>query len=1034
MSTAQKTSLALRENAETTHESAERPHEAILRNFDTRARAEAQKKPEGFAENAREIISGIGETTKAVAQEAVRFVKENKGVIITGAAIALAAYGLKKLFFDGEKSEAAETREGFWGWIKKFLGIGAMGAGIGLSANLVGKLLGGDLNAGISWAAGKIKKFGANKVRDALELTGLSKENIDKIMAGTEKASEALAHPLETLKEQAEKLRNTLAEHGISTDWLPSAEKIWDSVKDNKELIAKGATAILGFFVLNKISGGSLIHLLSAKRVALAGALAVFFGSDSEIMQDLYKKMGFDDRDGDGQINRTEIAWQSAEKAGEGAKWLKEKMDNVLLAFGFSERGANVIFYATGYLTIKYGRTLLNNAIPMTAMIALITSVAWVLETEGAEAADGETMLNRALDKAQEIAPEVQEHRKNLVAVFKNPVAAGAEFREKHKGDWVLNIIGSVNFIGDFAAEFGETTVDLLNAISENDTVNQNTKAYIEKVSEGQERFSLVAFFAALGRDGSGAVWAEDGLHFILKGARGYKELLCASVKPFGMAGKALVANPSWEGVAEGAKAYFAGASFFIVMGGIHGLFTGGKWGAVKGGLKGSVAPFYIVKNTIKAPFVAARVLGDLPEWIRLKAENLKIAITPAITKRQKIEKLGMQYEAAYRNKLYWEEGKGTGNQNWTKQGGVQKYVDEMFAIEEEFRKQGFNSREIEKMRDGIINRIENPKLKNVQEMITMADHINDLDKEIEREFAKFLEEIKTLSKSEQIARAKEFEKKWIKPHAELKSQALQDLDASWRTLKNTFSPEEARVFKQKYQALLGFNKAAATTKMIITDIKVQGGKYAIVGLGLSAMLAMKGNEIHNQDPQKEWYSILAELGPDALQLIYELLMPFGLGNFDNMISGEERFTDKKVEGFVDRYAINGLFGAIGFVADGATLLSGGTLLPVALAAKLATKAKKGAQGVRLVQKALPRIAAVIEKVGIKNAFQWTEDFVKSGGKTAEALTKVSGALNVVGLATGGIMIGNVAYAAVYSKPQKEFAVSEDLQEEEENL
>ena len=151
-----------------------------------------------------------------------------------------------------------------------------------------------------------------------------------------------------------------------------------------------------------------------------------------------------------------------------------------------------------------------------------------------------------------------------------------------------------------------------------------------------------------------------------------------------------------------------------------------------------------------------------------------------------------------------------------------------------------------------------------------------------------------------------------------------------------------------------------------------------------------------------------------------------GKARVASWFSGEER----KVEGFFDRYVLRGLFGTLSFVTDSATVLTGGTLLPVAMATRIAKLTKMGKLG-EPVLKVMPRVMSVVEKIGLKNAFVLVREFIKNGGKTAQALNTTGRYLGYGGMAVGSAMIGQAAYGLLYSESEESFELDPEMMGEE---
>lgn len=260
----------------------------------------------------------------------------------------------------------------------------------------------------------------------------------------------------------------------------------------------------------------------------------------------------------------------------------------------------------------------------------------------------------------------------------------------------------------------------------------------------------------------------------------------------------------------------------------------------------------------------------------------------------------------------------------------------------------------------------------------------------------------------------------------------------SFKTLKDgykTMQPAEQKIFKE----LLAKDLANARgIRGIMREMKGRG-KFAIA-FGV-ATIAWEYYEIKQQEKadhiRKEIGDIAKTIGLDTLQIVIDVLSPFGISDWYTVISGKECITGNKVgTGARIERAVFGVYNAVtdalAVLATPETAGVGGAAIYGAenvIEASLRA-AGKGPAIYKTVKTIIPRIVTLAKEVGgFKNLYK----IVKSE-KTLEAIQvlrktkKVAGATRNIALA---VDVGKAAFAGYElvfdTKDQPEFIIDADL-------
>lgn len=286
-------------------------------------------------------LQEIGSGVSAVGRDLVTFVRENSRTIAIGAAVAAGLYFLKSLFFGGEQSE--KESDGFFGFFKKILGVGAIGVAGTMGFKMIEQFLKGDFEGIFSEFAKNAREYGFEKAKEMLTEV-LGEERAERFFEWFEKSgkvADLLENPSGFLGKEWESKKADIekfcSENNIPTDWLPDFPKIYQEYVREKG-ISTGATIALGtvlswwaikkgpmFFVRNVFRVGRFLPIL-----VLAGLLS-FFVVDAEARDSFVSQItSFGKPDGEGKIGFGEAIGGAIETSQELTKKITEKWEKVV--------------------------------------------------------------------------------------------------------------------------------------------------------------------------------------------------------------------------------------------------------------------------------------------------------------------------------------------------------------------------------------------------------------------------------------------------------------------------------------------------------------------------------------------------------------------------------------------------------------------------------------------------------------------------------------------------------------------------------
>jgi hypothetical protein len=169
-------------------------------------------------------------------------------------------------------------------------------------------------------------------------------------------------------------------------------------------------------------------------------------------------------------------------------------------------------------------------------------------------------------------------------------------------------------------------------------------------------------------------------------------------------------------------------------------------------------------------------------------------------------------------------------------------------------------------------------------------------------------------------------------------------------------------------------------------------------------------------DPKASFSKLIREIGPEVLQVVADVISPFGASDWYTLFSGQEIITGKNVKGW-DRWS-RGLWGMAGATGDlvGVFSVGAGSIASRSIMAGLRGIGK--ADKIKDALKILPKVRELGGTLGWKNLFQAITDF-KSGKETALSALKVTSKVaNTAAILNSGTqLIGGIAYQMFYAGP-----------------
>jgi hypothetical protein len=273
------------------------------------------------------------------------------------------------------------------------------------------------------------------------------------------------------------------------------------------------------------------------------------------------------------------------------------------------------------------------------------------------------------------------------------------------------------------------------------------------------------------------------------------------------------------------------------------------------------------------------------------------------------------------------------------------------------------------------------------------------------QEWAK--KEGKSLASPEVQKKFIELDRNITAPFAKMRAANLERMNLAYNRLPKIMRPPQLKAAVKS--AIRGGETSLATR------VKTVGGARLKLGAAIAA--TMFAVEVFTEDdPEKEWMEMLAEFGPEAGQILVDVLPFVGTGSMlYAAIAGEETVTDRELE-LSDRL-LQGAFGVASLAADVLTVAgaiggvgAGGVLVGSgATAARLAVLAKKGGRVGMAAEKILlkwPKISSVMSRMGVRKFAETTSKFLK-GEKTIARLKTAEKAMTVTG---AGVMAGSLAF------------------------
>lgn len=333
-------------------------------------------------------------------------------------------------------------------------------------------------------------------------------------------------------------------------------------------------------------------------------------------------------------------------------------------------------------------------------------------------------------------------------------------------------------------------------------------------------------------------------------------------------------------------------------------------------------------------------------------------------------------------------------------------------------------------------------------EGLTVAEKIEKI-KATSKEADLYLE--KTVIRIKEM-RASKVSEQEIQAFADKSMTHLKDLRTDFNPIfaglkeaSKTMSPDEAKAFKELVTKELTHAKGI---RGIAREMKGRG-KFALVfGVANVVLESYEVSKKSNEERiQKEIIDIAGEIGLDTLQIVLDVMSPFGISDWYTVFWGKEALTGK--EATTSERITRGLFGTYNLVADalavaggvvtaegagagGAAIYAGENAVEIALRSASKSKLIYGT-----VQKLMPKIALLAKDAGgYKNLFK----IVKSE-KMTKALELMQKTKKVTGTAMIGLAAVDVAkvtfagYQILFdTKDQPEHELTFDFEDKEKKL
>ncbi|MBI4994031.1 hypothetical protein HZC21_00075 [Candidatus Peregrinibacteria bacterium] len=197
--------------------------------------------------------------------------------------------------------------------------------------------------------------------------------------------------------------------------------------------------------------------------------------------------------------------------------------------------------------------------------------------------------------------------------------------------------------------------------------------------------------------------------------------------------------------------------------------------------------------------------------------------------------------------------------------------------------------------------------------------------------------------------------------------------------------------------------------------VRSKVGRVGVVGLLLVPAIYCKYKDIKEKNPEIEFAALMKELGLDSVQILADVCpFTFGASDWYTVSSGKELITGREVHGW-DRYS-RIIWGVCGTLLDAATVLP--AIDVVGAPANAIMRVGRMAGKMREAKKIIgmwPRIKRVAETLGGWKTFaKHLADF-KAGKGFAKAAPALRMGATVAPRAAATVMIGGIAYNAIYT-------------------
>ncbi|MFA6435577.1 MAG: pre-toxin TG domain-containing protein [Candidatus Gracilibacteria bacterium] len=268
-------------------------------------------------------------------------------------------------------------------------------------------------------------------------------------------------------------------------------------------------------------------------------------------------------------------------------------------------------------------------------------------------------------------------------------------------------------------------------------------------------------------------------------------------------------------------------------------------------------------------------------------------------------------------------------------------------------------------------------------------------------------------------AEVRKVDEELIQPFWKSKKVCLEQLNQQYKKLPESFKTN-------RLKAVFGL---AHENTYLTRVVKGARGRAKVVCV-MTALMFSTDVLFAKDDAEKEFYDILKDLGPDAAQLIVDILPGIGTySSYRTAATGKEWITGNTVEGWA-RWS-NWIWGTVGLAEDAIAVIgfipSGSGSLELNAGARLALASARGSKTAARLVELFPRIMKIAERMGgVEELAKSAMRFLSHAQTVKKGLRVVSG----VGMVAGTtVVIGEVTANLIYGEDESDqgFEISPEL-------